>query len=104
MIMRGEEIFVGMRVVCARPFAGYRTLVGETGVVVSIAGGSVGVEFDTPFPGGHDCCGRAREGHGRYGAPGCLEECVENVEETGFDIQIKFEDLFDVKREGLNEI
>lgn len=89
--MRREDIFVGMRVVCVKPFAGYKTLVGKTGTVVSTTGGSIGVEFDEIFPGGHDCSGRARDGFGRYGQPDALEEYVDTPKD--FNIEMSFDEL-----------
>lgn len=40
-----------------------------TVVEISIAGGyfDIGVEFDEPFVGGHDCYGKGKMGHCRYG-------------------------------------
>lgn len=61
---------IGDRVVAVGAVDCYDFLEGRHGTVVHIAGDTsinIGVEFDEPFPGGHDCGGHGHIGRCRYG-------------------------------------
>lgn len=63
---------VGDRVKVKDKFCG-TDLKGKTGTIVYVFGTRVGVDFDEPFPEGHNCDGRAKSGNGRYGQERELE-------------------------------
>lgn len=56
-------------------------LIGKCGTVVSVNDGfwsaRLGVEFDEPFPYGHDCNGRGKSGYCRFGCV-CDFELIQN--------------------------
>ena len=54
--------------IAVRPVAGMEELVDKTGTVIRKDSHQIGVEFDEPFERGHDCNGRGKYGHCRYGA------------------------------------
>lgn len=86
-----REARVGMRVVCVEPYDGYANLVGEVGEIKFIHNGSIAVEFDNPFDGGHMCSRRCKPRHGRWGSAECLEP--ESVAELPDCISISFDDI-----------
>ena len=66
------EFKVGDRVITAKGiFASLH--VDWPGVVVYASGDRIGVEFDCEIPGGHDCRGRGKFGHCRFGSSKELE-------------------------------
>ena len=74
--MKPEECYIGARVICTKPFAGFDKLVGKLGTIVHIykeSSWDIGVEFDEPFEFGHNCNGKCVDRHGRYGNSSSLE-------------------------------
>ena len=87
----GEVLKLGDHVVCiVDEFDGVRAL-GQFGVVVHIqspdqAGeeGSLGIEFKALLPnGGHDCEGRAEEGHGWFFYPSDVTKITKELYDSG---------------------
>lgn len=66
----GNEIQIGSRVIVVDEcgFADNRDTIGKIGTVVGEDDFyDIGVEFDEPIDGGHDCNGLAESEHGYYG-------------------------------------
>lgn len=89
-----KQFKVGDRVRCIAPFAGCSHLIGKTGTVVDNDEpwhNSIGVAFDEPFDGGHNCNNYCPTGYGRYGHASELELITADE----IDVKMAFEEIFD---------
>ena len=101
--MLKSELHIGQRVYVpshSHGFAYNRSTIEKTGTVVRIyqpheSCYEVGVEFDEEIDGGHNCGGKARNGHGYMGHANELEEYFENIEVPN-TIAMPFDNLMSI--------
>ena len=76
-----DYLKIGDRVLVVQPEDDYET-VWLTGTVVSFENNCVGIQHDKPFPGGHQCRGKATDGFGLWYSHPCdqLQLLAEIVE------------------------
>lgn len=86
--MKPGDVHIGDRVIMVRKFEDYGAEPGDIGTVCDYFGaGLPGIDFDRNI-GEHDCCGRAKMGHGLYVDFGCLDFYFEGVDIAEEDLRV----------------